>query len=757
VAVLDLTGLGQNLTSEQWYNGLLERVGQQLNLEEPLDRFWMEHRDLGPLQRWMGAVREIVLRHCPSQLVVFIDEIDVVRSLGFSADELFAGIRELYNRRTEDSDLNRLTFCLLGVAAPSDLIRETRTTPFNVGQRIELSDFTEEEAAPLAQGLSADPKIAHRLLRRVLYWSNGHPYLTQRLCLSIAEGNANHPSAVDRLCADLFFSQRARHRDDNLLFVRERLLRSEVDTPSLLTLYGKVWSGKRVPDDETNPLVTVLRLAGITRVEGRRLKVHNRIYARVFDDRWVTSNLPGAELRRQRTAFLRGLKVASAFAIPLLIAVSIYGFFNIYRIRTTIPPPAFKAPEPPVFWASFTRPGSFNVEAGALLVRVGEDDALVFINNHEYGRTGGNGLLQVPILQQGTYTIRVEKPGYQTVSQPALIVANKETQLAFKLQRQVLLGTTIIVQHGIVGANVLLDGVQLGQLQKDGTFSADVRPGDHSLQLSKTGYLTKEINQQFAPGERILLDGQLKPDTEAQEWAALVGSRDAAQLQVFLRQYPEGRFSEAARKRVEELEWNSVKDSSDLTALDSFLKKYPRGEFVQFARELVAQLQKEASDWSFARQSKDPNAIQAFIRNHPRGQYVEEARAELRKLESSRAAAGSLAAAPAAADEMSLRTVIDRYVEAYEKRSVDAVRQIWPTIDSKRYGEFKQSFGSAKSISINLVIDQVTIAPDRTKATVTSSVSQRYTPKNGKEQMSQDRIVFQLSKTNGVWSINDVQ
>ena len=29
VAVLDLTSLGQNLTTEQWYNGLLERVGMR--------------------------------------------------------------------------------------------------------------------------------------------------------------------------------------------------------------------------------------------------------------------------------------------------------------------------------------------------------------------------------------------------------------------------------------------------------------------------------------------------------------------------------------------------------------------------------------------------------------------------------------------------------------------------------------------------------------------------------------------------------
>ena len=89
-----------------------------------------------------------------AKIVLFIDEIDTVRSLPFSTDEFFAAIRECYNRRSEDLEFQRLTFCLLGVATPSDLIQDTRTTPFNIGRRIELSDFTEAEAAPLALGLA---------------------------------------------------------------------------------------------------------------------------------------------------------------------------------------------------------------------------------------------------------------------------------------------------------------------------------------------------------------------------------------------------------------------------------------------------------------------------------------------------------------------------------------------------------------------------------------------------------------------------
>src|SRR5947209_23945 len=141
VAVLDLTAIGQNLSPEQWYDGLLGRVGQQLDLEDELEDFWLDNERLGPLQRWTRAVREVVLEKIKGQVVLFVDEIDAVRSLPFSTDEFFAALREFHNRRTEDPEMRRLTLCLLGVATPSDLIKDARTTPFNVGQRTVLTDY----------------------------------------------------------------------------------------------------------------------------------------------------------------------------------------------------------------------------------------------------------------------------------------------------------------------------------------------------------------------------------------------------------------------------------------------------------------------------------------------------------------------------------------------------------------------------------------------------------------------------------------
>ena len=340
VAVLDLTAIGQNLTIEQWYDGLISRLGQQLDLETELTDYWEIHTELGPLQRWITSIEEVVLREIQGRVVIFVDEIDIVRSLPFSTDEFFAAIRETYNRRSRDPVFSRLAFGLLGVATPTDLIRDTRTTPFNIGRRIELNDFTEEEVAPLARGLGPDEAASRELLSRVLYWTGGHPYLTQRLCRALAEavqasseGSPEIPpviptaETVDELAEKLFLSRQARDRDDNLIFVRERLLRSEVDVAGLLYLYRSILNRERVPDDDTNSLVSILRLSGITRGVHGVLRVRNRIYAHVFDHNWIHTNMPEAEVRRQRRASRRGIAIGLAIAVVLLVGYLVVGPF----------------------------------------------------------------------------------------------------------------------------------------------------------------------------------------------------------------------------------------------------------------------------------------------------------------------------------------------------------------------------------------------------------------------------------------------
>ncbi len=337
-AFVDLTRIGgANVSAEQWYAGLLAETGRVLELRSEAVAYLREHKEMGGAQRYLWFLHEIALPASESPLVLMLDEIDAVRSLSFSTDELFAGIRQFHNGRAPDPTLSRLTFCLLGAALPSDLIRDARTTPFNVGKRVELRDFTEEEA----QGLRAQGLGGEMVLKRVLYWTGGHPFLTQSLCAALIESAGQeplNPRAVDALVNERYLEERARETDTNLADVGNRLLGrgdpnvGDGERADTLSLYEKLLKGQDVHDDESNPSAARIKMSGVSRLEGGHLKIRNRIYQEVFSRGWIRENMPGQELRRQRRAFWKGALRTAAISATVVAIVGGLAWNNV-RLR----------------------------------------------------------------------------------------------------------------------------------------------------------------------------------------------------------------------------------------------------------------------------------------------------------------------------------------------------------------------------------------------------------------------------------------
>src|SRR5262249_39470229 len=69
VAVLDLTAIGQNLSAEQWYGGLLTQLGQQLDLEDELLEVPRARAGLGPPPRGGEAVPPGGLPRCEGPIM----------------------------------------------------------------------------------------------------------------------------------------------------------------------------------------------------------------------------------------------------------------------------------------------------------------------------------------------------------------------------------------------------------------------------------------------------------------------------------------------------------------------------------------------------------------------------------------------------------------------------------------------------------------------------------------------------------------
>ncbi|MEB3884257.1 AAA-like domain-containing protein [Lyngbya sp. CCY1209] len=311
-ATLDMTVIGnQDITPQQWYKGIVAALWQKLKLIRKLNlKSWWAEREERPFVQRCGEFIEEILGQFPDQkIVIFIDEIDNVLKLDFSADDFFALIRFCYNQRALNPEYDRITFAIFGVATPSDLIRDgcaiaNRTrTPFNIGTAIALHGFTPEEAEPLARGLSPRSEVGRSLLREILKWTSGQPFLTQKLCkiltTIVAKKSKNFitenfdfpPFWIDSVVRnEIVESWEARDEPEHLRTIRNRLFSDSNKVGRLLGIYQKIVRGEAVKSDDSREQIE-LRLSGLVAVNGNYLQVKNRIYEAVFNSDWVRRQL----------------------------------------------------------------------------------------------------------------------------------------------------------------------------------------------------------------------------------------------------------------------------------------------------------------------------------------------------------------------------------------------------------------------------------------------------------------------------------
>jgi WD40 repeat protein len=291
---IDLNRIGVKLTKEQWYLGILYEVQSQLGLQQDIIEWWLapQRQELGTTQRLLLFFEQVLLVEISEPVILFVDEIETTLRLDFT-DDFFAAIRSVHNARSSRR-FERLAFVLIGAATPDSLIRDPQLTPFNIGQSVMLSDFTVEEVLPLADGFGLPQEEAKRILRRLLYWSGGHPYLTQRLCRAIVSEKKSTwtDGDVDEVVARVFFDDQ-RDIDKNLRFVRDMLLASDLNQEEVLATYRDILrEGRPVLDDERALIKSHLKLSGVVTRQGTVLHVRNPIYREVFNESWVKNNIP---------------------------------------------------------------------------------------------------------------------------------------------------------------------------------------------------------------------------------------------------------------------------------------------------------------------------------------------------------------------------------------------------------------------------------------------------------------------------------
>jgi formylglycine-generating enzyme required for sulfatase activity/tetratricopeptide (TPR) repeat protein len=323
-AIVDIQGIGTNKIRE-WYASLLSRIRRGLRLNVDVDEWMSKKSNVGFGQMFSDFIQDIVLAEIPDPVVIFLDEVDWMIKIDFR-DDFFASIRSMYNARAEYPEFSRVSFVLLGVASPADLISEPTRTPFNIGHSIPLQELSLEDATPLQAGLEqVCPGEGTRILDRVFYWTNGHPYLTQKICKTIAEAGkaAWSDSDVDDLVHRLFLAEESR-KEANLKFIQDRILSNE-HFAQMLKLYQRVRRSK-IKENGQSITQNQLMLSGLLTSHNGYLVIRNRIYQTVFNERWINRNMPK---NWQRVAL-----VAVSSLMVLLLGVLGYNYTVGLRLKT---------------------------------------------------------------------------------------------------------------------------------------------------------------------------------------------------------------------------------------------------------------------------------------------------------------------------------------------------------------------------------------------------------------------------------------
>lgn len=292
-AFVDITKIGsRNSTTEQWYYSFLYEISRSLKIDFDLKSWWKEKLDLTPVFRFNEFIEKVVIEKTDTPVVILIDEIDSLMSMDpnrFSTDDFFAAIRVFYNNRATNPKLRRLTFTLLGVAAPNDLMQDATRTPFNIGQPVNLRNFTYEESRPLTKGFGSVSDNPDALLEAVLFWTGGQPYLTQKLCKSIVESGepVNDVATTVKAHVDRLFIAPEAQNDPNLSDVSNRILNNQTHNARMLSIYQHILAGESIQNDDNDITQNHLKLSGLVRQQDGQLIVNNRIYGACFDEVWV--------------------------------------------------------------------------------------------------------------------------------------------------------------------------------------------------------------------------------------------------------------------------------------------------------------------------------------------------------------------------------------------------------------------------------------------------------------------------------------
>lgn len=239
-------------------------VTDSLEMDDEVDKHWSV--PLGHSQRCTRYMSRYILKELGSPLVLAMDEVDSIFETDFRSD-FFGMLRTWHNNRATSSIWKQLDLALVTSTEPYQLIANLNQSPFNVGEVIELADFTRAEVAALNRrhGLPLRPEEERQMMERL----GGHPYLIRRALYLVTK---------NRITLQALLSHATDDRGPFGDHLRYHLFRLH-NKPELIDGLRRVIRHNECIDDL---IFFRLRGAGLVRKEGAKVLPRCELYSDYF-------------------------------------------------------------------------------------------------------------------------------------------------------------------------------------------------------------------------------------------------------------------------------------------------------------------------------------------------------------------------------------------------------------------------------------------------------------------------------------------
>jgi hypothetical protein len=183
--------------AEQFFRQFCTWLTDELELEDKVEECWQ--RPITNSQRCTRYVGRYLLHTLNCPLVLAMDEVERIFDTDFRTD-FFSMLRSWHNQRATNPIWKQLDLILVTSTEPYQLIDDLNQSPFNVGQVLDLEDFTPDQVADLNQRHGRPLNASEE--QRLIHLLEGHPYLVRRALYLVASQQVSSAELFDTAVGD---------------------------------------------------------------------------------------------------------------------------------------------------------------------------------------------------------------------------------------------------------------------------------------------------------------------------------------------------------------------------------------------------------------------------------------------------------------------------------------------------------------------------------------------------------------------------